>query len=145
MSIRRPVIDPEKLVATRFNTVAEKARFGEDLIRFIETGFKPARWTKPLYRQLSQTFGFIANYDAYGFWDEHFSTTEAKLRFLFHILRWDCPGSPEHTFCDVEKMVQDWIKEDGTVGEYQRRLETETEVSERAQLARLKAKYDKEL
>lgn len=73
----------DEFVATKFTTAAEKAKFTNDLIRFIDGGFK-GRFTKSLYQGLhcSGYFGFIAHYDLQGFEYEKFSTADRQAEFM---------------------------------------------------------------
>ena len=52
-----------------------------------------------------------------------------------------CWGDPAFTYSDVERALQSWLHQNGVLGRYERRLAAEQEAAERAELARLKAKY----
>jgi hypothetical protein len=53
---------PSEFTPTQWSTTAEKADFGNTLLRFIEAGWRPTMFTKKLYNRLSNTFGHIAHY-----------------------------------------------------------------------------------
>jgi hypothetical protein len=89
------------------------------------------------------TFGHIAHYDQSGFWATFFTNDHDKLDFLHHTFQYRSCGSPEFTYCDVERVIQSWLSKNlPLVQRYRDRIATDTEVAERAQLKRLKAKYE---
>jgi hypothetical protein len=53
---------PSEFVPTKFSTAADKADFGNTLLRFIESEWKQTAFTKSLYNRLSMCFGHIAHY-----------------------------------------------------------------------------------
>ena len=83
----------------------------------------------------------IAHYNRGGFWSEFFTTTEDKVRFLEMTFQYPCFGDPSWTYSDVERAVQGWLQKDGTLARYCKQSVEEIEAGERAQLARLQAKY----
>lgn len=133
--------EPFHFVATEFYSPQQKGVFATWLIRFISTGFPAKKWTKQMYRHLSNCFGFIAHFDQGGFWNEYFADTRGKVAFLKQIRDWRMGGSPTHTFSDVEKVVRNWVEENAVVYKWQRQLDAEIEKIERAELARLSKKY----
>jgi hypothetical protein len=48
--------------ATKFSTAADKAEFGNTLLRFIESEWASALFTKGFYNRLSTCYGHIAHY-----------------------------------------------------------------------------------
>ena len=78
----------EDFIATKFTTAEDKAKFTNELIRFIDGGFK-GRFTKRLYEGLhcSGYFGFIAHYNIHGFHDEKFSTPARQDEFMADLER----------------------------------------------------------
>ena len=48
--------------ATKFSTAADKAEFGNTLLRFIESEWASVLFTKSFYNRLSMCFGHIAHY-----------------------------------------------------------------------------------
>ena len=53
---------PSDFTATKFSTAADKAEFGNTLLRFIESEWASALFSKSFYNRLSMCFGHIANY-----------------------------------------------------------------------------------
>jgi hypothetical protein len=72
-------------------TPAKKARFVNALVRFIDSGYPEAQFTKALYDGLYNHgyFGFIAHCDRYGFYDAQFSTLARQRQFFADLIR-DC-------------------------------------------------------
>ena len=132
---------PSQFTPTQWNTAEDKAAFAKQFVRFVQSDFAAKHFTDKFYRRLSNTFGQIAHYNRGGFWAEFFTTTADKVRFLEQTFQWPCYGDPAWTYSDVERALQAWLQEDGTLGRYCKRLVEETEAAERAQLARLQVKY----
>ncbi len=86
---------PSDFTATKFSTAADKAEFGNTLLRFIESEWASALFTKSFYNRLSMCFGHIAHYNRTQFYEEWFSSLAAQVRFLKHTLRFPCYGDPE--------------------------------------------------
>jgi hypothetical protein len=105
----------EQFVATDFHTAEEKAKIGNTLVAFIETGFLENKFTHFLYRNLHNMFGHIAHYNKTGFYDAQFSDKESREMFLENLLDNPCYGHAEHSVSDVEKAIikhfQEKIKE----------------------------------
>jgi len=53
---------PSDFTATKFSTAADKAEFGNTLLRFIDSKWASALFTKSFYNRLSMSFGHIAHY-----------------------------------------------------------------------------------
>jgi hypothetical protein len=53
---------PSDFTATKFSTAADKAEFGNTVLRFIESEWASALFTKSFYNRLSMCFGHIAHY-----------------------------------------------------------------------------------
>jgi hypothetical protein len=132
---------PSEFTPTERSTAAEKADFGNSLLRFIEAGWKPTLFTKKLYKRLSMCFGNIAHYNLAGFYEEWFTSETDRLRFLEHLLRWPCYGQPAFTFCDVERVIQDQIRARGWIERQRQRAAGEIRTTELQILARLEQKY----
>lgn len=103
--------------------------------RFAAAGYPRSLFTKDLYWALSRTFGFIAHYDLNGFYEARF---EGPLRRVdtFAIML-----DGEEPLTDLEKRlrlvaVTMQLKEHAVA-----ELAVDVEQRERAELARLKAKY----
>lgn len=96
-------------VTSRFHTAAQKEKLFKSLTKFILEGCMADKFTKALYRQTMNMFGFIAHYDRNGFISEYFETQEGKLEFLNMIRRWPCYGDNSFTLSDVEREIQSWL------------------------------------
>jgi len=129
---------------TQWDTAQDKVRFAKQFVRFIQSNFAAGHFTDRFYRRLCSTFGNIAHYNRQGFWDEFFTTTADKVRFLEQTLQHPCYGDPAWTYSDVERALQAWLQADGTLARYRRTLAEETESTERAALAKLQKKYGRE-
>ena len=66
-------------------------------------------------------YAFQHNID--GFYGEWFSDDEKRLRFLKHTAECQLYGSdPEYTFIDVERVLQQWVRESGLIEIYERKV-----------------------
>ena len=132
---------PSDFTPTKFSTAADKAEFGNALLRFTESEWQAALLTKALYNRLSMCFGHIAHYNRAQFYEEWFSSLAAQVRFLEHTLRFPCYGDPQCTFSDVEREIQREIRNRNYLAQYQLRLAEEERAGELALLERLEGKY----
>jgi hypothetical protein len=132
---------PSDYTPTKFSTAADKAEFGNTLLRFIESEWAPALFTKSFYNRLSMCFGHIAHYNRAQFYDEWFSSLTDQVRFLKHTLRFPCYGDPEYTFSDVERAIQREIVNRNYLARYELRLAEEQQTSDLALLRQLESKY----
>ncbi|MGA9672994.1 MAG: hypothetical protein WBQ94_27590 [Terracidiphilus sp.] len=132
---------PSDFTATKFSTAADKAEFGNTLLRFIESEWAPALFTKSFYNRLSMCFAHIAHYNRTQFYEEWFSSLSAQVRFLKHTLRFPCYGDPEYTFSDVERAIQREIVNRNYLARYELRLAEEQQATDLALLRQLESKY----
>ena len=132
---------PSNFIATKFSTAADKAEFGNTLLRFIESECAPALFTKRFYNRLSMCFSHSAHYNSAQFCEEWFSSLAAQVRFLKHILRFPCYGDPEYTFSDVERAIQREIVNRNYLARYELRLAEEHQATDLALLRQLESKY----
>jgi hypothetical protein len=132
---------PSDFTATKFTSAADKAEFGNTLLRFIETEWAPAHFTKSFYNRLSMCFGHIAHYNRAQFYEEWFSSLTAQVWFLKHTLRFPCYGDPEYTFSDVERAIQREIVNRNYFARYELRLAEEQQATDLALLRTLECKY----
>ena len=132
---------PSDFTATKFSTAADKAEFGNTLLRFIESEWASALFTKSFYNRLSMCFSHIANYNRTQFYEEWFSSLAAQVRFLKHTLRFPCYGDPEYTFSDVERAIQREIVDRNYLARYELRLAEEQQATDLALLRQLESKY----
>ena len=138
---------------TEWDSAEQKAKFANHFVRFVESEFSPNLFYDWFYKRLSMTFGHIAHYNRAGFYETWFSSTEARLRFLevsegrtgLYALppkgMGPC-GDPHFSYSDVERILMSWVFMNELTSEYRKKLATETEASDRAELARLKQKYE---
>lgn len=99
----------DQFIATKFDTAAEKAKFTNALIKFIDGGYK-GRFTKALYQGLhcSGYFDFIAHYNIDGFKWEKFSDKERQELFFADMKRAcirDMDTDRIHLWSDVKKAL----------------------------------------
>lgn len=126
--------EARQFAATQWETAEEKARFATWLVRFIEAGFPEAKFTKTMYRKLSNCFGHIAHFDRDGFYGAQFGSLRSRAAFLRQCVEWQWPS-------DVERAVAQWVRETGQVEKAEAAVGVAVEAAERAELARLTAKY----
>jgi hypothetical protein len=132
---------PSDFTATKFSTAVDKAEFGNTLLRFIESEWASALFTKSFYNRLSMCFSHIANYNRTQFYEEWFSSLAAQVRFLKHMLRFPCYGDPEYAFSDVERAIQREIVNRNYLARYELRLAEEQQATDLALLRQLESKY----
>jgi hypothetical protein len=132
---------PSDFKATKFSTAADKAEFGNTLLRFIESEWASALFTKSFYNRLSMCFSHNAHNNRTQFYEEWFSSLAAQVRFLKHTLRFPCYGDPEYTFSDVERAIQREIVNRNYLARYELRLAEEQQASDLALLRQLESKY----
>jgi hypothetical protein len=132
---------PSDFTATKFSTAADKAEFGNTLLRFIESEWASALFTKSFYNRLSMCFSHIANYNRSQFYEEWFSSLDAQVRFLKHTLRFPCYGDPEYTFSDVERAIQREIVNRNYLARYELRQAEARQATDLALLEQLESKY----
>lgn len=133
----------DRFAPTQWECADRKAHFARQFIRFVESDFAKDRFAHTFYLRLSLAFGHIAHFNQAGFYETFFTTTADKVRFLRMTLKHECYGDAGYTYSDVERALQSWLHQNGILGNYERRLAEEQEATERAELARLQAKYAK--
>jgi hypothetical protein len=132
----------EQFTPTKWDDGHTKARFARQFVKFVVSDFDERLFSQTFYRRLSMTFGHIAHFNRQGFFETFFTTTADKVRFLRMTLAHACFGDPAFTYSDVERALQGWLRESEIVAKYEQRFAEEMEAGERADLARLKAKYE---
>ena len=131
--------------ATKFSSVEDKEKFAKQFKKFVQSDFDYSKFPKWFYNRLSMCYGMIAHYDQNGFYHTFFTTTQGKVRFLDDVMQYPCYGAPDYTFSDVEKYLQQWIKEQGLLEVYRQRFYDERNKQERMEYERLKAKFEPNL
>jgi len=131
-------------VATQYSTSADKEKFAKQFVRFVEGGFKPTQFPKWFYNRLNGCFGHIAHFNQGGFYDVWFSSKTRQRDFLLNAVRHPCYGDPAFTYSDVERQIGQWIEASGLISKLNTEIAWANEASERAELARLKGKYEGE-
>ena len=104
------IFEASQFVGTKWDSADVKAKFANDLAKFVLSGFDEERFTQSLYRRLSLTFGHIAHYDKYGFWHTWFLTPQKCVRWVDYILEHVIYGDPEYTYSDVERAFKKWLQ-----------------------------------
>ena len=127
---------------TKFDTAADKAKFANHLVRFVHSDFNRNLFPKWFYNRLSMTFGHIAHFNINGFYGVHFASDGARLDWLRLVANAPAFGDPAYTYSDVERALAAWVKDSGLIPGYVERIAAARETAERAELARLKAKYE---
>jgi hypothetical protein len=138
----RPPFTAEQFTTTKWDTAADKAAFANTLCHFMAADFRENLFTKKLYRRLSLSFGMIAHYNEFEFYDHFFRDLQGKVAFLEETLSWRPCGQPEFTFCDVEHAVQVRLSLCDLPGAYRALRAAEVEGAERALLVLLRQKYE---
>jgi hypothetical protein len=113
------VFQAPHFTATRWNTAEDKARMTNKITKFILNGFQQPSFTKEIYKRLSTMFGHIAEYDIHGFYHIWFADDAACLKWAENAMKGGVlgfvVGDPAWTWSDVEKALQEWMKENRIV------------------------------
>jgi hypothetical protein len=104
--------------------------------KFVESGYERKKFTQDLYRALHFSFGFIAHYDIDGFYAERFAGWERRANTFAQIL--ERRGAPT----PFEEAVRAFVVGENLFALAKSAAALELERVERAELARLKAKYE---
>ena len=144
--IIRLLREPEPTAAdfspTKFTPADTKAWFACHFLRFASADFPRHQFTERFYRQVMHTFGFIAHYDREGFWTEYFTGTTGKVEFIEQVVGHPCHGDPRHTFSDVERKIGLRLRQVDLLGFYRTANRHEQDAADRAEFARLKARFE---
>lgn len=98
-------------VATKWDSAAQKVKFEKQFKKFVSNGFKFEHFPKWFYIRLSMCFHHIAHYNQHGFYTTWFKEEKDRQEFIERIKNMSIYGDPEYTYSDVEKVLQDWVKE----------------------------------
>lgn len=134
----------DQFTATKWDTPEDKLWFARQFVKFVESGFSKHYFAKKFYDQLIRCFGLTALYDIHGFWREYFESTQDKLKFVRQCLSHVAVGDPRWTHSDVERELIKWLVKNDAELQLYREAEKGTEAAERAELAKLKVKYEGE-
>ncbi len=140
-ALTTPAFQPDQFIATQWSTAEDKAKFANDLTKFVAHEFPRPAFSKALYQRLSNTFGHIAHTSQDRYYSVFFERDADKVVFLDQTLRWPCHGDPTYTFCDVERAVQRRLTAANVIDVFRMREADATRKSELNALARLQAKY----
>ena len=144
MTTTRPTtFTASQFQATQWATAELKARAANKFVAFLRADCPESKFTKELYKMCSSTFGHIAHYNAAGFYATWFSSPERRVRYIRQALARHCVGDPAWTWSDVEEALQGEFERDYHVyvGHNTELANASQESRERAELARLQAKY----
>lgn len=140
-ALRHPAPEAADFTATKFQPASNKAWFASHYLRFMSSDCPEHQFTQRFYAQLMHCFGMIAHYNKSGFWTEFFTSTTGKIEFLKQILAHPCYGTPDITWSDVEREIIRRLRRANLLDLYRQRLCIEQDAVDRAELARLLAKY----
>lgn len=140
--LRDPAPVARDFTPTRFTPAETKAWFATHFLRFVSSDFPKHQFTKRFYGQVMHTFGMIAHYDRAGFWTEYFTGTAGKVEFLEQVVAWPCYGDAAHTFSDAEREIARRVRHADLLTIYRRKQGGERNAADRADYARLKARFE---
>jgi hypothetical protein len=105
---------------------------------FAAAGYPQTKFTDALYRVLCRSFGFIAHFDRAGFYGARFADLDARVETLTVM------SKATEWFSDrpVETSLREVVTERGLLAAAVSDRDVLVEMTERAELARLKEKYE---
>ena len=141
-ALREPVLTAADFTPMKFTPADTKAWLANHFLRFVSSDFPKHHFTLRFYRQVMHTFGHIAHYDAAGYWAEFFTSTTGKIEFIEQAVHHPCYGDPTHTFSDVEREIARRLRQVRLLDFYRERGQADRDAAERAEFARLKARFE---
>jgi hypothetical protein len=135
------IFSAEQFTPTEWNTAQDKADFANHFVRFVESGFSVAEFSPEFYNRLSQTFGHIAHFDRGTFFKKFFTSSADKVRFLRQAVDHESFGDAQFTFCDVERVLREWIIQSKTMERIEQTAIHAQNRAEREQLKKLLKKH----
>lgn len=108
-----------------YYTAQDKADWANAIVKFLENGCPRLLFTKKLYTRLSNAYGHIAHTSIDGFYHVWFADDAKRLRFIEHTIYYKVYGSPEFTFSDAEKAIQNWLAASGLREDYRCAVEAQ--------------------
>ena len=137
----RPVFTAADFTATKWDTSEDKAKFANNLCRFIANDFKTTLFTDKLYRRLAMMFGHIAHCNKFGLIAEFFEDLRGKVAFIEQTTMWRPCGDPACTYSDVERAILRRLQTCDLLTAYRQLRAAEIDGAERELLRRLQAKF----
>ena len=141
MKIQKEFI-PEQFTPTKWNSAEQKAKFCYQFVSFVQSDFSQSKFPQWFYQRLSNCFGFIAHCDRLGFYKTYFIDSRKKCNFINDCMTYPCCGDVGYTYSDAEKILKVWLSENQIELKVLNQAKLETEKYERAELNRLKLKYE---
>ena len=112
---QQPIFKAEQFTATKWEDAAQKAKFANQFVAFVLSGFSPTKFPQWFYVRLSMCFMHIAHYNRWGFYNTFFTTYDGMGEFIKQTGDFPCYGDPAYTYSDVERALQEWINTAGIV------------------------------
>ncbi len=137
----RPAFAAADFAPTKWDSGDDKAKFANDLCRFMAADFGINLFTETLYRRLATTFGHMAHFGKVGFIDVFFGDLRGKVDFIEQTSMWRPCGDPAWTWSDVERAVLARLDTVDLLSAYRSMRAAEVEGAERELLRRLQEKY----
>lgn len=120
--------------------VDDPATVAKHFERFVAADYAYAAFADGLYRALSLSFGFIAHFDRAGFYAARFADPVARIdTFLTMTEPTPWAATP------LESALHQVVVARGLLDQATRQAAADRERTERAELDRLKAKYEEEI
>lgn len=141
-ALKVPLLAADEFTATKFHSAEDKAWFANAFLKFLAADCPRGAFTERFYDRLSNSFGHIAQFDRHEFYERFFLDLDGKIAFLDQTLQWPCYGQPEHTFSDVELVLQARLSTAKLLPILIARRDADIARRERELLVRLKAKYE---
>jgi len=136
-----PMPDAKDFTPTLFTPASTKAWFAGHMLHFLASDCPRHQFTQRFHNQLAHCFPMTPRYGLRGFWTECFATTRGKVAFIEQVLRHPGSSTPNHAWRDVEREISRRLRQSGLLDLYRRHSAGEQDAADRAELARLTAKY----
>lgn len=146
MTKKLPQFTASQFTPTKFDTAQEKAKFANACLKFLVDGCPKSYWIANhvwFYEHWSLHMGHIAHYNAEGFYEARFASRQGRIATIEQAAgKYGFHGDPAYTWSDVQRALAEKIVDMGLVESYKEDLKVLIEREERAELARLKEKYE---
>ena len=140
-----PVPEARDFTPTRFTPASTKAWFAGHMLHFLASDCPRHQFTQRFHNQLVHCFALTPHYGLRSFWTEHFATARGKTAFVEHVLRHSGSGTSNHAWRDVERKIGRRLRQSGLPDLYRQHSAGEQDAADRAELARLMAKYGQDV